>query len=255
MPRSGARSARIDGVPADPDPGAPVTDPPLDLATALRTTGAVRTFTGRPVDREQLVRILDLARFAPSGGNQQPWHVVSVEDRAVRARLGVLITESAREYVSLTADGQRPFGLTDRGRWPGPGAVDLEKARRDGPDVPAFAGLAAAPVVLVVLVRLGSLAAVDAELDRHGVVGGASIYPFCWNVLLAARQEGLGGVLTTFAVRREPEVLELLDAPEGWAVAAVLALGEPAHRATRLTRRPVGEFASLDRFDGPSLRP
>lgn len=229
--------------------------PPLDLADALRTTGAVRTFTDRRVDRATVARILDLARFAPSGGNQQPWHVVSVEDAAVRERLGVLITETAREYVTLSAAGQRPFGLTAGGRWPGPAGVDLAAARRQGPDVPAFATLASAPVLLVVLVRLGSLAAVDAELDRHGVVGGASIYPFCWSVLLAARSEGLGGVLTTFAVRREPEALALLGAPDGWGVAAVLALGEPEHRVTRLTRRPVEEFTSLDRFDGPSLRP
>ncbi len=229
--------------------------PPPGLEAALRTTGAIRSFTDRAVTRAELARILDVARFAPSGGNQQPWHVVVVEDPDVRSRLGVLITETAREYVTLSAAGLRPFGLTDRGRWPGPGDVDLATARASGPDVPAFAALADAPAVLVVLVRLGSLAALDAELDRHGVVGGASIYPFCWNVLLAARLEGLGGVLTTFAVRREPEVLDLLGAPDGWGVAAVLALGEPVHQPTRLTRGPVEGFTSLDRFDGPSLRP
>ena len=227
----------------------------VDLPTALRTTGAVRAFTDRAVDHATIRRILDLARFAPSGGNQQPWHVVVVDDPTLRSGLGVLITETAREYVTLAGAGVRPFGLTDHGRWPGPGDVDLAAARRDAPDVPAFAALADAPVVLAVLVRLGSLAAVDAELDRHGLVGGASIYPFCWNVLLAARTEGLGGVLTTFAVRREPEALALLGAPEGWAVAAVLSLGEPATQVTRLTRRTVDEFTSLDRFDGPSLRP
>lgn len=118
----------------------------------------------------------------------------------------------------------------------------------------AFATLSEAPALLAVLVRLASLAAMDAELDRHGLCGGASIYPFCWNVLLAARLEGLGGVLTTFAVRREPEVLALLGAPEGWAVAAVLALGEPVHQPERLRRDPVEDFAVIDRFDGPSLR-
>ncbi|MFM8303411.1 MAG: nitroreductase family protein [Actinomycetota bacterium] len=227
--------------------------PTTDLETALRTTGAIREFTDRPVTRAEVARILDVARFAPSGGNQQPWRVVSVEDPAQRADLGALITAAAKEYVALGQAGQRPFGLTARGRWPGPGDVDLAAARAGTLEVPAFTGIAQAPAVLAVLVELGKLAAMDVELDRHGVVAGASIYPFCWQILLAARLEGLGGVLTTFAVRHEPEVLALLGAPEGWALAAVVALGEPVHQPARLRRNPVGAFATVDTVTGAAL--
>ena len=45
---------------------------------------------------------------------------------------------------------------------------------------------------------------VDGDVGRVPMTGGASIYPFCWNVLLAARSRGLGGVLTTFLSRAEP---------------------------------------------------
>lgn len=224
-----------------------------DLETALRTTGAIREFTDRPVRRAEIARILDVARFAPSGANQQPWHVVSVEAPAAREALGARIVDAAKEYVALGRAGQRPFGLTDRGRWPGPGAVDLAAARAADLDVPAFAGIARAPAVLAVCVELGKLAAMDVELDRHGLVPGASIYPFCWNVLLAARLAGLGGVLTTFAVRSEPDVLALLGAPVGWALAAVIALGEPVRQPTRLRRDPVADFATVDTFGGPAL--
>ena len=120
-------------------------------------------------------------------------------------------------------------------------------------DLPAFEGIARAPAVLAVCVELGKLAAMDAELDRHGLVAGASIYPFCWNVLLAARLVGLGGVLTTFAVRHEPEVLALLGAPDGWALAAVIALGEPVRQPTRLRRDRIADFATVDAFTGPPL--
>ncbi len=242
--------------PGPPDsPASPGPPAPPDAATLLRTTGAVREFTGRPVTRAEVARILDLARFAPSGGNQQPWHVVTVEAPAVRAALGECIVAAAKEYVTLRAAGQRPFGLTAHGRWPGPGPVDLAAARAADLDAPAFTGLAHAPAVLAVLVELGKLAAMDAELDRHGVVAGASIYPFCWQILLAARLEGLGGVLTTFAVRHEPTALAALGAPPGWALAAVVALGEPVHRPTRLRREPVTAFATVDGFAGPALSP
>lgn len=224
-----------------------------DLETALRTTGAIREFTERAVSRDEVAHLLGVARHAPSGGNQQPWHVVSVEDADLRRRLGELIVATAKEYRALQRAGQRAFGLFDRGRWPGPGDVDLAYARAEPLDVTAFEQLSSAPALLVVLVELGKLAAMDAELDRHGVVAGASIYPFCRDILLAARLLGLGGVLTTFAVRREPQTLALLGAPDGWAVAAMIALGEPVHQPQRLRRRPVPEFATIDRFDGPPL--
>jgi nitroreductase len=160
---------------------------------------------------------------------------------------------SAKEYLALGRAGQRPFGLTEQGRWPGPGDVDLAAARAGDLDAPAFAALAHAPAVLAVLVELGKLAAMDAELDRHGLVPGASIYPFCWQILLAARLVGLGGVMTTFAVRREPEALALLGAPDGWAVASVIALGEPVRQPVRLRRDRIADFATVDTFTGPPL--
>jgi len=164
------------------DPNAQTTD----LETALRTTAAIREFTNRPVTREDLTRLLDVARFAPSGGNQQAWHVVSIEDPEIRARIGDLIVASAKEYLALAQSGARPFGLSEQGRWPGPGDVDLDAARDAPLDAPVFAALANAPALLAVLVHLPRLAAMDAELDRHGVVAGASIYPFCRDLLLSA---------------------------------------------------------------------
>ena len=106
-------------------------------------------------------------------------------------------------------------------------------------------------VVLVVCVDLGAVAATDQELDRVGIVGGASVYPLVWNILLAARNEGLGGNVTTMAIPEEPRVKALLAIPEQYAVAAVLPLGKPVKQVSKLTRRPVSELAVRERFDGP----
>jgi uncharacterized protein (TIGR02118 family) len=224
----------------------------LSLEAALRGTGAVRSFTDRPVGRATLRRVLDTARFAPNGGNKQAWRVISVEDRATRTRIHELTMEVAKEYMALNAAGQRAFGLSAHGRWPGPGGVDLEAAHRN--EAPAaFAAFAAAPALLVVACETALIAAMDAELDRHGIVAGASVYPFCWSVLLAARLEGLGGVMTTFAVRKEPEVLELLHIPAGHAIVGAIYLGYPEKQPTKLTRRGVDEFAFVDTFGGDAL--
>ena len=69
------------------------------------------------------------------------------------------------------------------------------------------------PVLLVVLADQRYLAAVDRDLDRYTMAGGASIYPFVWSILLAAHEEGVGGVMTTMVIRSEPEVKALLGSP------------------------------------------
>ncbi|HEV8164981.1 MAG TPA: nitroreductase family protein, partial [Actinomycetota bacterium] len=106
------------------------------------------------------------------------------------------------------------------------------------------------PALLALLVDLRDLAAVDRDHDRYTFAGGASVYPFAWNLLLAAREEGLGGVITTMAIREEAGVRELLGAPDEMALAALIALGHPVHQPRRLRRALVAEFVTVDRVDG-----
>jgi nitroreductase len=104
----------------------------------------------------------------------------------------------------------------------------------------------------VVSVDLAVVAALDQDLDRVGITGGASVYPLIWNILLAARGEGYGGTFTTMAIAAEDQVRRLLGIPDQHAVAAVVPLGKPVRQLTKLRRRPVAEFTTRDRFDGPA---
>jgi len=223
----------------------------MDLRDALRTTGAVREFRADPVPREVVARVLDTARFAPSGGNRQAWRVVVVDDPATRVGLRDLYLPGWYEYLAQRAAGLVPWApVTDDA------AEAAAVARADEMRAAAGAGgfaehFDAAPVLLAVLADLSAVAAVDKGFDRYTLVAGASVYPFVWSILLAARAEGLGGVITTMNVRREPAVRALLGMPDRFALAAVVALGWPEHQPTRLSRQPVETFATVDRFDGP----
>ena len=71
-----------------------------------------------------------------------------------------------------------------------------------------------------------------------------------WNVLLAAREAGFGGTISTMAVAMEPAVRDLLGVPADHAIAALVPLGKPRRQLKRLRRRAVAEFATRERFDG-----
>ena len=229
----------------------------MDLLETLRTTGAARAFRPDSVPDEVVHRLLDTARFAPSGGNRQGWRVVVVKDAETRRRLRDLYLPGWYDYLAIRAAGLTPWApVTDRSAE----AEAMAGAQEAGPSLSEGLGgfaehLDEVPVLLVLLADLGALAAVDRDHDRYTLAGGASIYPFAWNLLLAARAEGLGGVMTTMVIRREDEVKALLGAPDHLAIAAVLALGHPVHQPTKLTRDPVEAFTTVDRVDGEPFRP
>lgn len=219
----------------------------MELYEVMRTTHAVRDFTDDPLPEETLHRILEHARFAPSGGNRQGTRVVVVTDRSTRERLADLYAPAVRRYVAQGRAGQSPWNPLEP---PLPTAEEI--AATEVPDAYTRPVLTA-PVVLVFCVDLGVVAAMDQDLDRVGVVAGASVYPLVWNVLLAARNEGFGGTITTMAVAEEPAVQELLGIPERYAVAAVVPLGRPVKQLTKLWRVEVADLATWERFDGEPL--
>jgi nitroreductase len=73
----------------------------MDIRTAIRTNGAVRSFTDEVVADATIFDILDDARFAPSGGNRQGWRVAIVKDASLRAELAALMTGVGRVHGAL----------------------------------------------------------------------------------------------------------------------------------------------------------
>jgi nitroreductase len=229
----------------------------MELSDALRSTGAVRDFTDAPVPDDVLYRLLETARFAPNGGNRQAWHVIVVRDPDTRLALRDLYLPGWYEYLPQMEAGLTPFAaVTDADAEAVARARAPEFAER-GAAAPGFAeNLHEVPALLVLLADLRNLATLDRDLERYTLVGGASIYPFAWSLLLAAHDAGLGGVITTVAIREEPALRRLFAIPEPVVVAGVLALGYPAgKRATKLRRNPVESFATVDRYDGTPLTP
>ncbi len=218
----------------------------MDIREAIRTNGTVRNFTDDAVDDATIARVLDDARFAPSGGNRQPWRVAVVDDRALRRELAALMQPVWDEYLETAQLGGNPFNVVDYVK---PDHVTANKSNA------LLEQIDTVPVVLAVAADLSKIAMMDADLERPPLTGGASIYPFCWNLMLSARAHGLGGVMTTFLSRVETAAAPALGLPDHHALVATIFLGVPEHQPTKLARRPVESFTTRDRFDGPTFTP
>jgi len=202
----------------------------------VESTFTCRSYRTDPVARDVLARVLDAARFAPTGGNRQPVRFVAVRDAASRRRLKELYLPIWKQYfdsIRRRAPGLMPTAL-------------LERADRFAEHLDDI------PVMVVVCARLADVYPTDARLGRLSIVGGASVYPAVQNLLLKAREEGLGTALTTLLCLVEPQVKELLAIPEDFATAAMVTIGWPAEPfPPRLSRRPLSKLAYGDRFGEP----
>jgi nitroreductase len=226
----------------------------MDLYAAMRTAISTRDFTEDPVPLETVHRVLENARFAPSGGNRQGWRVIVVDDPEIRRALAELYRARWSAYVEAASSG-RVYGSGGGGGTAGSVTMSPATARFLAGATRFAESFHLIPLQLIVCVRLGALAIVDSKLDRPSIVGGASIYPFVQNMILGFRGEGLGATYTSLLAADEPALKGLLDIPDGHAVAGAVSVG---HRRdpfpTRLTRRPVEDFAVRNRFGGEPLQ-
>jgi nitroreductase len=222
----------------------------MELRQAMRTTPATRDFTDDDIPESVLYDILEHARFAPNGGNRQAWHVVVVRDAETKAKIHELYDLGMREYVAHASAGLVPFVASNDGKEP---LVDLEAAR----EVPlpfSHSHIATAPVLLVILLDTTAIASVDSGLGRVPVTAGGSAFPFAHNILLAARDSGYGGHVTSVLARNEPELRALLHIPDHFILATMIPLGKPVKELTKLRRESVESFTTVGTFDGEPFR-
>ena len=217
----------------------------MDLLEVMRTTFACREFQDEKIEDEVTHRILDSARFAPSGGNRQGVHVVVVKDPEKKRKLGQLCGPTLLLYDAQRKAGEVPFNTIEHSS-----VSEQEIDKSSVHDFEMFNKLEKVPLLLIVSIDLSAVASMDKGLERIGVVTGASVYPFVWNILMAARNEGLGGVITTAIVPEEESVREILDLPQNHAIAAMIPIGKPVKQLSQLTRRNVEDFTTVDSYKG-----
>ena len=207
----------------------------MEFREVIETTGTCRFYRSDPIPDDVLARVLDGARYAPTGGNRQGVRFIVVRDAAKRRQLKDWYLPMWEQYSARA---------TARPGAPRPKLLEnADHLARHIDEIPAL---------IIVCAQLGDLLATDRHLDRLSIVGGASVYPSVQNLLLAARAEGLGTTLTTLLCALETQVKPYFGIPDGVATAALVAIGYPAKGfPKKLARRPLSEIAFADSWNTP----
>jgi nitroreductase len=199
--------------------------PDIGLFDAIYTQRAIRRFKPDPVSRELLAKLVEAATKAPSGGNQQPWAFVVIDDPETLKGAADIARKSFDAMYSIVLSRQAPGDP--------PPMPNLKKMIDEIDNIPAW---------IVVCGDPPSKVAGDAPL--------MSLMPAVQNLLLAARGLGLGAVLTGLVGGAAAK--ELLGLPDHVDPVASIPLGLPADgvRYGTTTRRPVDEVTHWGRWNG-----
>lgn len=202
----------------------------VGLLEGLTETRAIRRYHDEPVPAEALRAMLFAATRAPSGSNRQPTRFVVLTDgeRAVAAR--ALLGRAARDAwrAKASVDGYDREVATGADTAKARVAATMQTFVDHFDEIPV--------IVLPCLVRYRDPTPTE----------GASVYPACQNLLLAARALGYGGVITAFHRLVEDELHELLGIPAEAFIAATIPIGRPVGSHGPVRRRPLRDVVFDD---------
>jgi nitroreductase len=210
-------------------------DDRIGLLEGIASTRAIRRYTDEPVPAEALRAMLFAATRAPSGSNRQPFRFVVLVDGPKAREAKRLIGSNARAVWS----NKRVNDGYDAGSGARTGTPKARMADAMEHFVDHFEEI---PVlVLPCLVRYRA----------PNPMEGASVYPACQNLLLAARALGYGGVFTGMHHSVQADLKELLRIPESVFIAGTITVGRPAGHHGPVRRRPLSELVYGEEWEAP----
>ncbi|OBK19847.1 nitroreductase family protein [Mycobacterium asiaticum] len=203
-----------------------------DIWEVLSTARTIRRFTDQPVDDVTLTRCLEAARWAPSGANAQGWRFVVLRSPEQRA----VVAKAAAQALAVI---EPVYGMSRPARDDTSRRARTDRATYELHD------------------RAGEFTSVLFAQIRYPTASelllGGSIFPAMQNFLLAARAQGLGACMTSWAsYGGEPLLREAVGVPDDWMLAGHIVVGWPKGNHGPVRRRPLAEAVNLDRWDRPA---
>jgi nitroreductase len=208
----------------------PAPDAP-DLYEGLITTRAIRRYLSDDIPEEDLCKMLFAATRGPSGHNTQPFRflVLRRDPEATEAR-------------SILGEGFRAAWAPNRVE---PADDDTSRPARMARTMNQFVDtIAEVPVIVFACFRSAG--------QRNDISSGASVYPACQNLLLAARALGYGGVMTQWHRPVVDRLEPALGLPEDVSIVNTIPLGRPVGSHGPVRRLPLHDLVFEGRYGRPA---
>lgn len=201
-----------------------------DVWEVMSTSRTIRRFTDEPVDDAVLDRCLQAAAWAPSGANAQAWRFVVLRSPEQRA----VVAKAAAQALAVI---EPVYGMSR--------PADDDTSRRARTNRATYE----------LHDRAGEFTSVLFTQQKFPTASelllGGSIFPAMQNFLLAARAQGLGACLTSWAsYGGEQLIRDAVGVPPDWLLAGHVVVGWPRGRHGPVRRRPLSELVATDYWDG-----
>ena len=213
-----------------------------ELEKLIKGRRSIRAWQDKPVPQDLLMQALELATWAPNGGNQQNWHFYLIMNKSSIKAIEDAIAAGRRVMTSWPeaaklpgppppAPGQPPRSPFSNA----PAVIAVGTMRSENPMEKLFAARANSDPKAAQMREWN--ATVDARIQS---VSAAISY-----LLLALHQMGLGAVWMTGPLPQcKGDVEKVLKCPPGMDIVALIPVGYPAENPTR-TRKPVSEVCTV----------
>ncbi len=208
----------------------------MDLFDAIQGRKSIRRFKQTPVSDEDMNKILDAGRLAPSANNTQPWSFIVIKDRAILKKMA----DAVREMV----DRMIPFAENEK-----------QSQRLAAYKSNYYIFFENAPVCIVVLME-----AYDASSDRllkkmgysaddvrrlRPLPGLQSMAAAIENILLACHALGYGACWMTGPLVAQESFEKILGFGKEQTAVALIPVGLPDEDPPARSRKPLEEIMKM----------
>ncbi len=189
----------------------------------LRARRSVRRFLPQSVPKEVLEKVLEAATWAPSAHNRQPWRFVVLTSLEAKTTLAEAMGVEFRR--DLHADGLSEVEIE----------AQVERSRQRILEAPL-------DIILCLDTQVGDVYPDARRQQAEFLMGVQGVAMAGENLLLAAHDEGLGGVWVCAPLFAQRSVQAALGLPNEWRPLGLLLLGYPARVPQMRPRRPITEI-------------
>lgn len=187
------------------------------LFTVFKDRRSVRQYTSTPVPREHIIKMLDIARSAPTAGNQQPWKFLVIQDRE---KIDALKELQIAEALRNTDNKDRGDSLRNR----------LNAI---------YSGYLSAPLFFVVLTDNGS------KYPAYNIMDGTLAAGY---LIIAARSMGYGTVFITDSFSKDI-IREVFNIPTNLRQICFIPVGIPETWPEPPDKKPINDLVVFEQFE------